>query len=108
MPSLADSIRPHPDGVVLTVRVLPRAGRVGVGGVREVRPGVVALVWGVAAAPVEGAANDEICRSIAQVVGVPVRAVEIIVGGTARVKCVLIRGVRTEDVLRLFEDAVQR
>lgn len=83
-----------PRGVVITVRVIPRAGRSGVAGTRG-----GALLVRLAAPPVEGAANAELIEVMAAVLGVPKRAVTIVAGERARLKRVRVEGV-TEDVVR--------
>jgi hypothetical protein len=83
-----------PHGVVITVRVIPRAGRSGVAGTRD-----GALLVRLAAPPVEGAANAELIEVMAAVLRVPKRAVTILAGERARLKRVRVEGV-TEDVVR--------
>lgn len=81
-------IEPTPDGVVLSVRVVPRAGRAGLAGIRD-----DALLVRLGAAPVDGAANAELVETLAEAFGVPRRAVSIVSGGRARLKRVRIDGV---------------
>jgi uncharacterized protein YggU (UPF0235/DUF167 family) len=60
----------------------------------------------VAAAPVEGAANEVLVAHIARVVGVPRRAVTLVSGGRTRDKRLLIAGVTAREVaLRLASSA---
>ena len=73
--------------VYLDVRVVPRAGRTGLGGYRG---GV--LVVRLAAAPVEGAANDALVEFIADVVGRPKRDISILTGHKSRTKRIAIAG----------------
>jgi uncharacterized protein YggU (UPF0235/DUF167 family) len=70
--------------VRLAVRLTPRGGGdridgVGEGGVLRVR---------VAAPPVDGAANEALCRLLARELGVPRRAVRVAGGATGRSKVV--------------------
>lgn len=83
-----------PNGVIITVRVIPQAGRSAVVGMRD-----GALLIRLAAPPVEGAANAELIEVMATVLGVPKRAVTIVAGERARRKRVRVEGV-TEDVVR--------
>jgi uncharacterized protein (TIGR00251 family) len=83
-----------PTGVVLTVRVIPRAKKTEFGGVRG-----EALVVRLAAPPVEGAANDALIQFLAQALRVPRRAIHIISGEHGRLKRVSIEGV-TADAVR--------
>jgi uncharacterized protein (TIGR00251 family) len=52
----------------------------------------------VRAAPVEGQANEAVCRLIAKAVGVPYTAVEVTSGGTSRTKTVRITGLDQDAV----------
>ena len=76
------------DGVVLHVRVIPRAGRAGLDGTRD-----GALVVRLKSAPVDGAANAELVAVVADAFGVPKRAVTILSGERARGKRVRIAGI---------------
>ena len=58
----------------------------------------------VAAAPVDGAANEELVRFLAERLGVPRSAIAIAAGDTSRRKRVLIEGVETAHALRLLEN----
>jgi uncharacterized protein (TIGR00251 family) len=79
------------------VRVAPRAGRSGIDGVRE---GTVLVR--VKAAPVEGAANDELVGIIAAALRVPRRAVTIVSGARGRLKRVYVAGVSVQEAERAF------
>ena len=79
-------------GVVLTVRVIPRAGRSGVAGVRH-----DALLVRLQAPPVDGAANAELIEVIADVLGVSRRAVTIASGERSRTKRLTIDGISAAD-----------
>jgi uncharacterized protein (TIGR00251 family) len=81
------------DGVLITVRVVPRAGRSGLAGTRG-----DALLVRLKAAPVEGAANAELIEVIADAIGVPKRSVSITVGEKSRRKTVLVSGVSVDEV----------
>jgi len=69
------------------VQVVPRASRSEIVGEHN-----GALRVRVAAPPVDGAANEELVRTLALVFGVPRKAVEIIRGHTARTKRVRVLG----------------
>jgi uncharacterized protein len=79
---------------LLTVRVTPRAGRTAVAGVRD---GV--LLVKLAAAPVDGAANDALVALLADVLRMPKRAIRIRSGERARTKLVEIDGLSDAEVL---------
>ena len=80
-------------GVSFRVRVVPRAGRTGVAGVRG-----DALLVRLAAAPVEGAANEALVAALAGILAVPRRDVAITSGERSRDKVVRIAGV---DIARI-------
>jgi uncharacterized protein (TIGR00251 family) len=76
------------DGAItLKVRVVPRASRSVVMGEHD-----GALRVRVAAPPVEGAANDELVRTLADALRLPARNIEIIGGHTSKNKLVRIVG----------------
>ena len=76
------------DGVIVSVRVIPRAGKSGVAGTRG-----GALLVRLTAPPVEGAANVELIEVMASALGVPKRTVSIVSGARARQKRVRIAGI---------------
>jgi uncharacterized protein (TIGR00251 family) len=80
------------DGALLfTVRVVPRASQSVVVGEHD-----GALRVRLAAPPVDGAANEELVRTLACALAVPARAVEITGGHTSRVKQVRVSGALRE------------
>ena len=81
-------IRDAPDGVVLDIKVVPRAGTNMVAGTRD-----GALLIRLAAAPVDGAANDELIALLARLLDVPKRHITIISGDKNRTKRVKVLGV---------------
>ena len=78
----------------IDVRVVPRAGRSEVAGLRD-----GALVVRLAAAPVDGAANDELIDVIAAALRLPKRDVTIVSGERARNKRLRIAGMNAADVI---------
>ena len=62
-----------------------------------------ALQIRLAAPPVDGAANDELVRFLAEQLGVPRTAVTIAAGHTGRRKTVKITGIETAAALRALE-----
>jgi uncharacterized protein YggU (UPF0235/DUF167 family) len=83
---------------VLTVRVTPRAGRSAVAGVRD---GIVLLK--LAAAPVDGAANDALVALLSEVLNLPKRAIRIRSGDRSRTKIVEIDGLSDAEVMALLD-----
>ena len=78
----------------LDIRVIPRAGRTGFAGLRD-----GALLVRLAAAPVDGAANDELIALIARTLRIPKRDVTIVAGERARSKRIRIAGIDREQAL---------
>ncbi len=85
---MAEIIQSTPDGVLINVRVIPRAGRSGLSGTRG-----DALLARLQAPPVDGKANDELIDLIAEALGVPARAVSIVAGERSRQKRVRVSGI---------------
>jgi len=81
----------------LRVRLQPRARRDEVVGERN-----GALVVRVTAPPVDGRANDALCRLIAKVAGVAPSRVEIVRGHTSRDKVVRVAGLGEQELHRKF------
>jgi uncharacterized protein YggU (UPF0235/DUF167 family) len=75
------------------VRLTPRAGRTQLAGERD---GV--LLARVTAPPVDGRANDALCRLIAGAAGVAQSRVSVLRGHTAREKVVRVDGVGEQEL----------
>jgi uncharacterized protein YggU (UPF0235/DUF167 family) len=82
---------------VLTVRVTPRAGRTAFAGIRD---GVLQVK--LAAAPVEGAANDSRIELLSDTLGIPKRSIRIATGVRSRTKTVEISGLSEEQARTLL------
>jgi uncharacterized protein len=77
----------------LRVRVIPRSGRDEVGGRRG-----DALLVRLAAAPVDGAANDALIRFLAGLLGHPRRDIAIVSGEKSRDKRIRIAGLTSDQL----------
>ncbi len=84
--------RTEPGGILLTVRLTPRADRDAVEGVGVLADGQAVALARVRALPAEGAANKALVALIAKVFHRPKSAVSIAAGASARVKQVRIAG----------------
>lgn len=80
-------------GTVIEVRVIPRAPRSAVAGVRD-----GALLVRLAAQPVDGEANAALVVLLAATLGVPRRDVSLVLGERGRRKRVLVAGLLPTDV----------
>jgi len=78
----------------LEIKVIPRAGRSGFGGLRD---GV--LIVKLAAAPVDGAANDELIALLSKALDIPKRDITIVSGDRSRTKRVRIAGLDKEQAI---------
>ena len=76
------------DGVILTVRVIPRAAKPGVAGTRD-----DALLVRLSAPPVEGAANAELIEVLALRLNISQRRISLVSGARSRRKRLRIHGV---------------
>lgn len=95
------------DGAILAVRVVARAGRTELVGVRPSGSGD-ALVVRLAAAPVDGAANQALTEFLARLLDVPRRDVTIAGGERSRHKRVRIAGLSEQDLTARISAALPR
>ena len=87
------ALRADAGGTLLPVRVVPRAARMGLDGVRA-----GALVARLTAPPVEGAANSALIAFLASQLDVPKTALTIASGATSRQKTVRVAGLEPAEV----------
>jgi uncharacterized protein (TIGR00251 family) len=87
-------LRPQPDGVLLSVKVQPRASRNEIG-----EPLGDELRIKVTAPPVDAAANEALVRLLAEQLDCPRNHVELLRGHTSRHKVVKLYGISAEDAL---------
>jgi uncharacterized protein len=80
-----------PEGASLLVRVIPRAGVTKISGIRDGR-----LLVRLAAAPVDGAANDALIALLSKSLGVPARNITVTAGQRGRNKRIVLSGARVE------------
>ena len=104
-PMTSDLFTVHPvnathDTVRFEVSVVPRSSRSRIVGVHAGR-----LKVALAAPPVDGEANRELCETLAKALSVPIRAVRISHGEHSKHKTVQVTGVRVEHVLSLATTA---
>jgi uncharacterized protein (TIGR00251 family) len=93
------------DRVTLALRVQPRASRDEVAGLYGDR-----LKLRITAPPVDGAANEHLCRFLARLFGVPPSRVQLLQGASGRDKLVALEGVRDlpGTIARLLPQAAGR
>jgi uncharacterized protein (TIGR00251 family) len=90
-------------GIVLTVRLTPRANRDSVDGLGVLADGEQVALARVRAVPEDGAANDALVALLAKAFGRPKSALTLVRGATQRVKQVRITG--SADVLAAVADS---
>lgn len=78
------------DGIIIEVKVAPRSSKTGIIGVMDNM-----LKVRLTAAPVDGAANDQLIELLAKEYGVGKSNITILRGETSRRKTVKIKGVKT-------------
>ena len=76
---------PCPDGLVVTVRLTPKAGRDSIDGMTHLSDGRAVLRVRVSAAPSEGEANSALAHLIAKTLRVAPRDVPVGGGATSRI-----------------------
>ena len=84
----------------IDVRVIPRAGRSGFAGLRD-----GAVLVRLAAAPVDGAANDELIALLARALHLPKRDITITSGERSRSKRIRVAGMNRAQVLACLAEA---
>lgn len=80
------------DGLLLTVRLTPKAGRDAIDGIEQMADGRSVLKARVRAAASDGEANAALLRLVARSLAVAPRQVSLIAGATARLKRLKIEG----------------
>jgi len=85
-------LKPHPEGVVVQLKVIPRSSLNQIAGVIEDR-----LKIRIAAPPLDSAANHELIKFLAKTVAVSKSAILLKRGKSSRTKTVLIRGLTLEE-----------
>lgn len=86
-------IRETPAGAVFSVHVVPRASRTEIAGIRD---GLLKVR--ITAPPVDGKANEECLRVVADLLGVKRARLAIVAGETARTKTVSVAGMKAAEV----------
>jgi uncharacterized protein (TIGR00251 family) len=84
--------RKEAEGIVLTVRLTPKANRDSIDGVGSLADGTGVALARVRAVPEDGAANAALIVLVAKSLGVPKSAVTLVRGATQRVKQMRIAG----------------
>lgn len=100
-------LQPTPDGVIIRVQAQSHASKTGIAGIHGDTP-PQRLKIRIAAAPVEGEANEELLRFFKKKLKIPRVQFELIRGSTAKTKDVLCRGASTEALIQTIIEAVKK
>jgi uncharacterized protein (TIGR00251 family) len=92
---MPDPVRETSDGILLTIRVIPRAKRSEIAGLRG-----EALLVRLAAPPVDGAANAALIDALADVLHLPRTQLAIAAGERSRLKTVSVVGLSVAEIER--------
>jgi uncharacterized protein len=90
-----DFLRAQPDGVLLVVKLQPRASRNEIG-----VPAGGELKIKVTAPPVDGAANEALMALLAERLGCARSRIELVRGHTSRHKAIKLHGFAADEVLK--------
>jgi uncharacterized protein (TIGR00251 family) len=85
-------LRPGRGGLLLAVRVTPKASRDEVAGLHRAADGTVSLAVKVTAPPDKGKANKAVIETLARAAGMPKSAFSLVSGETERSKTLLVTG----------------
>jgi uncharacterized protein (TIGR00251 family) len=91
-------LRETETGVIFRIRVVPRTSRSEAAGIQG-----DALKLRITAPPVEGKANRECARMVAELLGVKRTQVAIISGHASRTKTIAVEGVKAKEIAALIE-----
>ena len=90
-------------GVTFVVRVQPRATKSGVAGELD---GVLKIR--LAAPPVEGRANEELIRLLAELFDAPRQRIAILSGQNSKNKVVVVSGISVDEAERVLSEALNQ
>jgi uncharacterized protein YggU (UPF0235/DUF167 family) len=82
----------RPDGLLVEVRLTPRAAMDRIDGVETLADGAPVLKARVRAVPEKGKANEAVLKLLARTAGLPASRARLLAGDTARRKTILLDG----------------
>jgi hypothetical protein len=101
-PAGSPYLRDSAEGVVLTLKVIPRSSITALAGIQA-----EALKLKVTAPPVDSAANAEVIRFLAEILDVPRGTVQLLRGATSRHKQVRVLGLSASRALQRLKPLLQ-
>ena len=90
-------IKPHPDGSVLTIQVIPNANQAEIAGVEG-----GSLRVRINAVPEKGKANKKLIEFLSKAFKIPKSRIHVLRGDTSRTKHILFQGVTVEQLRQLL------
>ena len=82
----------RPDGLVIEIRLTPRAAIDRIDGIETLADGLPVLKARVRAVPEKGRANEAILKLLAKTIGLPRSRTRLLAGDTARRKSIFLEG----------------
>ena len=89
---MTSPLRPGKGGLLLSLRVTPKASRDEVAGLHVAADGAVSLAVRVTAVPDRGKANKAVIETLARACGLPKSVFQLVSGETDRNKTILVSG----------------
>jgi uncharacterized protein YggU (UPF0235/DUF167 family) len=89
---IAIAWRERPDGLLVDVRLTPRAAMDRIDGVETLSDGSAVLKARVRAVPEKGKANDAVLKLVAKAAGLPASRATLVAGDASRRKSILLAG----------------
>lgn len=95
---LAQLLREDQYGVIMPCWIQPKSSINAIAGIHG-----DAIKITITAPPVDGKANEHLCKCVAKLAGIPKSAVELISGATSRRKVVRLSGIKKAELLKLLQ-----
>ncbi len=86
------AIKAHKDGVMLFIKLTPKASRDALVKLEEDGDGTIRLKATVTAIPEKGKANSALIKLLSKKLGLPKTSIELIAGDQSRLKTILLKG----------------
>jgi uncharacterized protein len=99
----AAGVSPHPQGSLLSVAIVPRAGK---SSIAQLADGTIQIR--VAAPPVDGVANVALLRFLADILDVPRSWLAVASGASSRRKRIVITGLAPDELEMRLQAALSR
>lgn len=91
-------------GAAIAVRVTARSSKTGISAILE--DGTIKIK--ITSAPVDGKANEELIRYLAEIFNISKNNIEILAGQTSKNKMIAIMGIDSDRVNELIHEAIEK